>query len=305
MGLTVLDVLHQTRSQFLQPGGVNQETFDEQSGAVTSGATSMTTDGLASYIAEGSIVEWDDNTMEAALVRSSAGAVVTFQERGYLDTAPAAHADGTRVIVDPVYLKKVLYDALRQVISLMNGAGLYAIRPATGLTYQTSTLVTLPQGTTGIAGDVYVANGTTYNVLTSQSFRYLGGFTPPKVQFLGGGIVGAALTMNVKRDYLQPSDVALGVGQTVLDVDLDNCFIPQSLQMHLPMGIAAQVLAGRDIPSVDSELVRRTQNNAGVPVGTRVNLGRTLWTQFLSGPVNAERNHLLGQSPVTISHERY
>ena len=305
MGLTVSDVIEQTRSQFLQPGGANLESWDRQVGALLAAADTMTVEGIAEYIPPSAVVEWDDNTMEAALVGEPATTTVPLALRGYLDTDPADHVAGTRVIVDPVYLKKVLYDGLRSVIALCNGAGLYAIRPTTGLTYQTSTLVTLPEGTTGIAGDVYVVNGSTYNVLSPSQFRVLNGFSPPKVQFLGGGIIGAALTLNVKRDYLQPTEVTLGVGETVLDVDLDDCYIPQSLQMHLAMGVAAHVLAGRDIPSVDSEHIRRTQANQGIPPGTRVNLGRTLWTQFMSNGVYAERARLVNLSPTSLQFERF
>lgn len=307
MGLLVSQVLEMSRSQHLQPGGANQETWDVQDGTLTSASASITTESLSDPLPEGAVIEWDDNTMEAALIKSSVGAVSQFQTRGYLDTVPAAHVDGTKIVVDSVYLKKVLYDALQATIAQLNGAQLYQIVPATGLTYQTSSLVTLPTGSLGVAGDIYVANGSTYNVLTPNSnFRVLTGFTPPKIQFLGGGIVGAALTINVKKDYVLPQNVTLGGGETVLDIDLgDDCGIPASLQMHLPLGVAAQVLWGRDIPQVDAEHIRRTQANAGVPVGARVNLGRTLWTQFMSSAVRAERDRLLTLSPPTISFERF
>lgn len=312
MGLTVLDVIEMTRSQYLQPGGVNQETWDVMTADITADATGMTLEGLADSFPKAAMVEWDDNTMEAALLKEPVGTVVDFQQRGYLDTEPAAHAEGTRVVLDSVYLKKTIFDALRSVIAQLAGFSLYQIVPVTGLTYVTSTLPVLPAGTIGIHGDAYVANGTTYNVLTAAtSFRFLGNFTPPRIQFLGGGILGGAVTMNVKKDYTQPDVLfAADTGspreyQTVLDVDLDDCGIPTSLQLNLPMGMASVVLSGRDIPQVDAEHVRRAQANAGIPVGTRVNLARTLWTQFASGPVKAEQVRLLSQSPQTIVHERF
>lgn len=300
-----MDVIEMTRSQHLQPGGLNSETWAVQSGAVLAAATSLTMQE-ATTVPEGSVVEWDDETMEAALVKDRSGTTLNFQTRGYLDTDPADHADGTRLIVDSVYLKKILYDALRSVIASLRGFGLYAKANATGLTYVTSSPVTLPADAIDTLGEMYVANGTTYNLLLKGThFRVLQHFSPIKVQFLSGGVLGGALTLPYKRDFIDPEDVTLGVGETVLDVDLDDCLIPASLQMHLPLGVAALVLSGRDIPQTDAEHVRRAMSNEGVPVGTRTNLGRTLWTQFISGPITSERVRLLETSPVAISHERY
>ena len=303
MGLLVSEVLEMARSQHLQPGGANQETWDVQDGALLANSTEITTEGLADPISEGAVIEWDDNTMEAALIKSSVGPVSQFQTRGYLDTTAAAHSDGTKVVIDPVYLKKSLFDALQAALASLNGLHLYQIVSAPSLTFSTITPVTLPTGTIGIAGNVYAAYGTTYNVLAPSQFRLLTGFTPPKLQFFGGATEGAALTINVKKSYTLPEDVTLGVGETVLDVDLDDCGIPTLLQMELPLGIAAKLLTARDIPQVDSEHIRRTQANASVPIGTRTSLSRTLWTQFLEAAA-AERNRLLRLSPTTISYER-
>lgn len=312
MGLTVGTVLEMARSQLLQPGGSNQETWDQQNGTLTSSSATMTLDGLAEYVAEGSIVEWDDSTMEAALVKSVAGAVVTFQERGFLDTTAAAHADNTRIIIDSVYLKKTLFDGLTAVISSLRGYGLYQRKFASGLTYVTSSFLTMPSDAIDTLNQMYVVNGSTYSVLTrSTNFEFLPHFSPPKVRFFGGGTVGAALTLPYKADFTLPqdafdADTSSPPLASVLDVDLDDCGISPGLQRNLPLGIAAHVLSGRDIPSVDSEHVRRTQANAGIPVGTRVNLARTLRTQFESGPIQAEYVRLREANPIAVSsHERF
>lgn len=304
MGLLVGEVIEMARSQHLQPGGVNTEEAAFQSGALTNTATSLTL-SEAIAVPDGAVIEWDDATMEAALVRDRAAAVLTLAKRGYLDTDAAAHSDGTRVIVDPIYLKKTLYDALQAVIGSLRGFGLYAKATSTSLTYQTSSFITLPATAIDTLNEMYVVNGSTYNVLTKgTNFRVLYHFSPIKVQFFSGGTVGAALTLPYKTDFILPDNATLGAGQTVLDVDLDSCLIPSSLQMHLPLAIAAHILSGRDIPQLDAEHIRRTAANQGVPPGTRTSLGRTLWTQFVSGPVMAERHRLLESNPVAISYER-
>lgn len=302
MGLSVRSVIEMARSQHLHPGNLNQEEVAYQSGALTNSATTMT---LASTvnIPDGEIVEWDDNTFEVALVKDQTVTTVNFAARGYLETIGEAHSTGTRIIVGPVYTKKVLYDALQAVIASLRGYGLYARAYTSSLTISTTSPVQLPAGAFGVASILY-QNGSQWFPIDPNGYRllhnYSGVDSAPAIQFFTG-FNGAATRIVYKRDYILPDAITLDPGETRFDVDLETeCLLPAALAHVLPLGIAAHVLTGRDIPSVDAEHIRRASANAQIPPGTRTSLSRNLQSRFLEAAL-AERYRLIEGNPVSIT----
>lgn len=317
MGLTVNDVLERARDEALEAGGASRPAWDAQSGTINDSSLTLTLAGRQTYVPPDQLVEWDDSTMELADVYSTTGAVVTLRSRGYLETDAASHAAGTKVILNPPYPKIVLFNALSSVIGQLYGYGIYWKKLSTALTLSVTGPVSLPSGARDVLAVIHGFSGSSLISLrkgTEFEVIYNGGTTvdaPPQIQFLStnGVPAGAGLRVGYKADFSLPQDVydadtsSPPAYSSVLDVDLDTCGIPTHLQPHLPTAIAAHVLMGRDVPLLESEHVAPDPQNPQQP-GTRSSVGRMLWTNFITGPVQAERNRLLEANPIQITYTR-
>src|SRR5688572_22513523 len=87
--------------------------FDTLAATVTSSATSLTTNGLMSYIPQ-SLLEFDDSSMEIALTKEAESTTtIDLNERGYMESTAAAHNTlGIKLWINPPFPKIVVFNAL-------------------------------------------------------------------------------------------------------------------------------------------------------------------------------------------------
>lgn len=299
MGLLVSDVIERAYEEIFEAGGVARPAWDVQSGSLDSSSLALVLEGRAQNTPPDGIVEWWDSTMEIADVYTTSGANVTLQTRGYLGTTAGSHSDGVKVVLDNPYPRYVLLNGLKSVISQLYGFGLYAKTNSAGsLSLSTSTPVSLPSGARDVAGNrIWVTDGSNYfPLIRGQHYEVIHAFTPPKIQFFPTvPWTGRAMYFDYKKDFTLP---------TALTDDLDTLGIPTSLQHHMALGLAGHVLAGRDVPMLENEHIRPDPQQPQQP-GTKASIGRMLWGQFVSGPVQAERQKQLESNPTTIVERSY
>lgn len=293
---TVKEILERAESEFLRAGsGVNLPSYEIQSGAMTIAGLTLTLEGLRGIkVSRDSVIEWDDDSMELALNKTTAGNVLTLQQRGYLETDPATHTAGTRVLIDNPFPKKVLFNALKSVIRVLYGFGVYRRQYAASLTYNTTTPVALPSDAEDTQAHIFVARGAGlgYMKLTKGThFDVIPLSTGQSVQFYYGGTQGQALVLPYKAEYAAP---------TALSDNLTTLGLSESLQDALPMAVAARILIGRDVPKAHADHIRKQLEAQAVPLGSVSSIGQQLWRQFVTQDLAAEKVRLQDQNPPTI-----
>jgi len=113
-------------------------------------------------------------------------------------------------------------------------------------------------------------------------------FSPPRFRLVRGGVVSEPLHIVYAADFARP---------TAEDTDLTTLGIPDTLQDHLPMGVAAFLLQGKEIPRVQIEEIKRAiAAQSGVAVGATLNVSRALQAGF-DRQVAAERRRMFELDP--------
>ena len=294
--MLVSEVLQRAESEFLRAGsGVNLPSYEIQSGAMTIDGLTLSLEGTRGItVSRDSVVEWDDESMELALNKTTAGNVLTLQQRGYLETDPAIHAAGTRVLIDNPFPKKVLFNALKSVIRVLYGFGVYRRQYAPALTYQTTTPVALPADAEDTQSHIWVARGANLGYLKltrGTHFDVIPLAAGPSVQFYTGGSIGQALVLPYKSEYDAP---------TAVSDNLTTLGLSESLQDALPMAVAARILMGRDVPKAHADHIRKQLEAQAVPLGSVSSIGQQLWRTFVTQDLAAEKVRLSEQNPPTI-----
>lgn len=299
MGLTVEQVIERAYDEILHAGGQARPAWDVLEGAINSSVTSMVLEGRQSHVPPDGLLEFWDSTMEIVEVKSVSSTTVTLQTRGYLGTTAGSHDDGTKVVIDNPYPRQVLLNGLKAVIGILHGYGLYTEAYSSALTYSAIAPVELPSGATDVVAVNYQSGTQWYPLTKGTHFRLLQNYgltssSPPAIHFYGGtASQGAAMKVIYRKEYTLPS---------ALTDDFDTLGVPSSLQHHLATGLAGHVLMGRDVPYLESEYVPPDPRDP--QVGSKLNVGRALWSSFIENGVLVERNRLLTQNPTIITHER-
>jgi hypothetical protein len=295
-----LEVIQRAQSETLRSGGVAIPTWDKLAADLDLTTKTFALSGRTGVtVPPDSILEFDDDSGELALNEVTSGTSVQVYERGYMESSPATHTAGTRVIVNNPYNKVVLLNHLKAVVAQLYGFGLYRPRSSTALTYNAITPIELPADARDTYAHMWVnrsGSGTLgyLKLRKGSEFDVLYDFSPIKVQFFGGGQQGFPLVIPYKADY---------GAVTSLSSDLDALGIPSSLQPQLAYAVASMALMGKEAPNVEAESIRRAQANANVPVGSRLSVGNALWQRFLNA-IALERSRLLESNPPTITYDR-
>ncbi len=285
--MLVSEVIDRTFSNWLYPAGVNRPSFDTLASGIDASTPTITLSGRITVPSD-SILEIES---ELVLASSVTGSVVTANERGYLDTTPAIHVSGTKVYLDPMFSRKMVFDTLCAVIGDLYPAGLYQRVVDETLLYTTSGAVALPTGTLRLLKATFLNASTgideprrlkpergEYEVLTE--------FTPPKIKLYRGGYEDGEMIIVVAKDFILPADETKD-----LTTGTGSCGVPSSLVPHLPMGIAGTILQSRELPRVMIEQIKRLLAAQGVQVGAAMNVGQFLLKLFAQ-KVDAERARL-------------
>jgi hypothetical protein len=307
MGLTVREVLERTQTEIINSGGMNIPAWTYMSEVIADTVDKSFNTNTRTVIPDDSIIEWDDDSMELADVQSvtDAGAV-TLYSRGYLETTAATHANGVKVIIDPPFPKIARFNALVSVIRMLPTLQLHATTTDTATTFISSAPQTLPVAVTDVLPFIYALDGSTYVTLREGiNYEVLHWFTPKKIQFYSGALEGAALVIPYTKDFTDPETIydadtaSPPTYGSVLDVDLDDCGVPSSLQAFMPMAVASFLLEGKEVPTVQAEYVRRQYETQNTPVGSRTSVAKSLWRRFIE-QVHLEKMRQLASNPPTI-----
>lgn len=297
--MLVSEVMDRTFSEWLYPGGINLPAHDKVAtqGVLTgSGEGTFTVTGLVSNIPDQSILELED---ELILTESVSGTTVTTAIRGYLETAAASHAVGTKVYVDPKFPRINIFNALKTVIGTLFPLGLYQRVSDSSITWDGGTVAALPSGTEDVLSVICRAPGSeeryTMPLVEGRDYRVLHEFTPPKLYMIQGGYENQTLTILVKKDFTLP---------TATTDDLTTLGVPATLQSVLPMAVAGYLLQGRELPRVQIEEVRRQLASQGIQVGAAVNIGQLLIRTFETKYVANEKARLKEKDPIRVSYQR-
>lgn len=299
MGLTVEQTIERAYEEILEAGGAARPAWDVLEGALDASTLTIVLEGRQSYVPPDGLLEFYDSSMEVVEVKSVSSTTVTGQTRGYLGTTAATHADGVKVVLDNPYPRQILLNGLKAVISQLRGYGLYFEAFTNSLTYPTNTPLELPAGAVDVL-DVLVQSGSNWFPIPKGTgyrvfYKYAGTATsPPALQFFSGGSPGSALRIRYKKEF--------DTDPFALTTDLDVTGVPETLQHHLAQGLAGHILMGRDVPQLEAEYI--PPDPQAPQLGSRMNVGRALWTSFVSGPVYAERVRQLEVNPTQITYER-
>lgn len=271
---------------------MERPAFDFQSGSITDSATSISTQGIQTYVPQ-TIVEWDDATMELAMLDTSEStSTLSPVERGWRQTTAAAHTSGTRLWLNPEFPKIDIFNAITSVIGQLYPLGLW--RRATSATTSVSTSAAFALEATAkevlsvscLVDSQYVRlrKGTDYEVLTD--------FDPIKMQFYS--LPSSTVNIVYKKDFTLP---------TLLTDDLTStCGVPATLAPYVPMAAAGYLLQGRDVPDVLVDRIMREVEPQNVPPGTRLNLGQALIKTFEQRYVGAEKRRQREMNPTRFRY---
>lgn len=287
--MLVRDVIERVESEWLRGGGANIPAWTFLTEAIGTGLVNIPLDGRA-QVSRDTVLEFDDDSMELALTKTTSGNVAVPQVRGYLESTEAAHAAGTRVMLDNPFPRVTLLNGLKSLLLSLPSYGVYRRRRATGITFDMTKPIPLPADARDVIGHVSVKHGLRWQKLRKGTeFEVLHDPSPIEMQFWYGGYQGAEMRVTYKADFTTTP--------FTLSTDLSDAGVPESLQNELPVGLASRVLAGKEIPEVVAEHIRRQLAGQNVPPGTRLTVSQALWTRFLQA-LQLERVRLLEQSPV-------
>lgn len=282
--MLVSEIIDATYLEWLYPSGIETPLYDVLATAIDADDTAIVLEGRAENVPRDSVLEIG---AELLLTEEVSGSNVTVNERGYFGTTPATHAAGARVLIDPTYTRKAIFDSLAAVIGLLFPWGLYARGVETNLTYTTRNVLELPTGAEEILSILVrkSTNDELYNRLKMPGVNWTlySEFDPPKFQLLRGGSYGAEMRVVYSKDFTKP---------TAESDDLDDLGVSSSLQPYLPMAITGHLLQGREIPRVQVEEIRRMLASQGVQVGAALNVGQSILQGFRRDYVMAERRRL-------------
>jgi hypothetical protein len=284
--MLVSDVIDSTYAEWLYPAGIEQPLFDVLDGAIDDSTLTLVLEGRAESVPRTAVLEIGS---ELVLNKSTAGSSCTLQERGYLNTTAAAHADGTKVLISPKFTRQSVFNALKSVIGLLFPYGLYVRATDDAQTFTSREFLALPTGGLDVLSILVRVNSE--DELWRRLSQARGDwvmypeFTPPKYHLRAGGSQGNTVKVVYKKDF----DLASLDSEAD---DLDTIGVSSTLQPYLPMAAAGHLLRGKDVPRAVAQEIRNLLATQGVQVGAALNIGEALLSAFKREYVLAERRRL-------------
>lgn len=268
--MLISELVDRTLNEWLYPSGENLPAFDILAANITDSATSLTVEGLQSFIPPNTILEIGS---EQLLVEDVVGTAVTVNERGWRETTAAAHLAGAKVWIEPTFTRKSIFNALSSAIGELYAMGLYARGYDDTQAFTSSTLLSLPAGGKDILS--IVAEQTANDPIRlrpGRDYTEYSEYTPTKFKLRTGGLSGSGIVVVYTKDFVLP---------TAEDDDVTtDCLVPSSLAPYLPMAAAGHLLQGKALPDVFIEDVRSKLASEGVQPGTPLNIGQVLLQTF-------------------------
>lgn len=270
-------------STYLYPAGVNRPLFDTLATTITSSSTTLTTNGLATYVPQ-TLIEIDSEEILTKEAESST--TVDLLVRGYLETTAAAHTAGAIIWINPEYTRQSIRNALTTIIRSLYPKGLYRLVAESDITADTINAIDLDALTLEVAS-VNAFDGLRWYELTPErDYQVITAFDPPKLQIFSAPLQGGTLRINYKTDFLTPQSIydadtaSPPTYATVEDVDLTtDCGVPYHLAEYIPMAAAGHLLIGKEFVAL-AEDARQEFKTGDVPPGTKMSVGERLLREF-------------------------
>lgn len=288
------EVVDRTYS-ILYPGGVDRPSFDILAANIADAtATTFTVTGKQQFIPPDTMVEIDSELMLLSDFTSGTN-TATVQDRGYLESTATTHTAGAKVWLDPDFPRIEVFNALRGIIGMLYGWGLYRRLVDTASTISVNAPIDLAATAKEVLSIRYQSGQRWYPLQSGEDYEVYedtGGAI--EVQFFGGQ-QGAATRIVYAADFTQPTTEA---------DDLDTLGVPTTLQPFLPLAVAGHLLVGRESSRVQLDEVRRQLEAQNVQVGASMSVGQNLLDFFIRNYVSAEKRRLAKLDPARISYVR-
>lgn len=295
--MLVSEIVNRAQSEAFHASQLAYPRWDTVATAISDTTTlTLVTAGRVANLPDSAVLEFDNSSMELALNKSTAGATATLQERGFLEsTAGASHPVGTRVLIQNPFPRIVIFNALITLIRSLRAFGIYSRAVDTSATLSTTAPVALNSSAYDTAGDIWYKTGQRWQRLRkSIEYEVLYDISPLEVQFWVG-MQGASLRLPYKKDFVVPTALTSDLTATGL--------LSDSLQTHLPKGIAAMLLSGQEVSRAHSEHIKNALEREGRPIGALTSIARNLNNEWLNGVI-LERQRLSLSDPITIEYAR-
>jgi hypothetical protein len=239
--------------------------------------------------------------------------------RGVLGTEPTGHAEGKIIKIAPVFTRKAVFDAVVDQInnlfptlfsvdtqSITTGSGYTLVGSYDSVgthNYIVSILSAISQysgsDTTGVnfapvtCSLVELPNPFTYTDSdgTERTMTYSTGPSVVHAVQFSGISSGHTAYVTFKKRFIKPT----GESDTLATIGIDTEWEP-----IIMAGVAAQLIAGRDIPSATTDYITDQMAVQGYPVGSSNSVRNSL-LQYQQLLLNQARKYLRAKYPEAVS----
>ena len=243
--------------------------------------------------------------------------------RGVLGTEPTGHAEGKIIKIAPVFTRKAVFDAVVDQInnlfptlfsvdtqSITTGSGYTLVGSYDSVgthNYIVSILSAISQYTDFSSGSdttgvnfapvtcslVELPNPFTYTDSdgTERTMTYSTGPSVVHAVQFSGISSGHTAYVTFKKRFIKPT----GESDTLATIGIDTEWEP-----IIMAGVAAQLIAGRDIPTVTTDYITDQMSVQGYPVGSTNSLRNSL-LQYQQLLLNQARKYLRAKYPEAVS----
>jgi hypothetical protein len=285
--------------------------YTQQQEQATHLLSSIDADDLSFTVADGTVIRRGQVEIDGELlwVQSVSGGTVTIAPygRGYRSTAAAAHASGSRVVVQPMFPRSSVRREINNTIAAVSD-DVYGIAAAT-ITYDGPTIAhDLPAADFPGIDDVLDVTWQTESVtdvwLPVRRYRFrrfadVSAFPSGNVLELMDPIMPGAEVRVLFKQSAQPF---------VADADesdqlTTSTYLPASCRDLVVLGAVASLAWGVDLGRVSQVGPSPDQLDESRPPGQSAALARQLFQKFQLR-LEAERNKLLSAVPAGVRYER-
>ena len=269
----------------------------------------------------GTIVECEQELMYCTDIDTVNNTITVV--RGVLGTEPTGHAEGKIIKIAPVFTRKAVFDAVVDQInnlfptlfsvdtqSITTGSGYTLVGSYDSVgthNYIVSILSAISQYTDFSSGSdttgvnfapvtcslVELPNPFTYTDSdgTERTMTYSTGPSVVHAVQFSGISSGHTAYVTFKKRFIKPT----GESDTLATIGIDTEWEP-----IIMAGVAAQLIAGRDIPTVTTDYITDQMSVQGYPVGSTNSLRNSL-LQYQQLLLNQARKYLRAKYPEAVS----
>ena len=328
MSTNIGNIVDRVYREYLEPmDDLTSYTVLNEGGTLTASDTVITFNGnLLTQEEEdamdaGTIIECETELMRCVSLDTVNNQVTVV--RGVRGTTAAEHVDGSVVKIAPPFPRKVVFDAvvdqINNLFPTLFAVETQSITTGTGYTligshdapgthnYLVSILSAISQYTDFSAGSdttgvnfspvtcslVELPNPFTYTDSdgVSRTITYTTGpSTVHAIQFAG---IASGHTAHVtfKKKFIEPTAET----DTIATVGLEDEYVP-----IIMAGVAAQMMAGRDIPTATADYISDQMSVSNFPVGSSNSVRNSL-LQYQQLLINQARKYLRAKYPEAVS----